>query len=136
MRIGRCAAISLCAGILLLTVTGLAQSPAPWRTTEISRLSYREWHGTPCGRASGRHHYHQFRNNSSGSLNFFAAFTYRDGEGTEAKASNFHSLDAGRETSSSASELCVIPGSVKVQVTLATPEGRPRSAFIGNAVVR
>ena len=120
MRTGRCKAIFLGAGILLLTVTGVTQSPAPWRTTSIPRLSYREWQGTPCGPTSGRHHFHQFKNNSSATLSFFAAFTYTDGDGQPAKASNYHSLDAGRETSSSGSEVCAIPGSVQFQVSVET----------------
>jgi hypothetical protein len=106
------------AGVVLLTVVGLAQSPAPWRTTSIPRLSYREWQGTPCGPGSGRHHSHQFRNNSSAIISFFAAFTYTDGDGKPAKASNYHSLEAGRETSASGSEVCAVPGSVKFELTV------------------
>ena len=118
MRTARSKAAFLGAGLFLLIATGLAQSPAPWRTTSIPQLSYREWQGTPCGRSSGRQHFHQFRNNSSATRNFYAAFTYTDGDGQPAKASNYHSLEAGRETSSSGSEVCAVPGSVKFELTV------------------
>ena len=118
MRIGRSEAIFLGAGILLLTVTGLAQSPAPWRTTSVPQLSYREWQGTPCGRSGGRQHFHQFRNNSTATRSFYAAFTYTDGDGQPAKTSNYHSLEAGRETSSSGSKVCAVTGSVKFELTV------------------
>jgi hypothetical protein len=119
MRTG-CKAIFVGAGILVFSSTVLTQSPAPWRTTTIARLSYRDWQGKPCGPGSGRYHHHQFRNNSSATLSFFAAHTYTDGDGQPAKASTYHSLEAGRESASPDSEVCAIPGSVRVDLTLET----------------